>query len=58
MPKRKQALEPRSDSRSRRAASKVALMQMQKLSNKSIYEEPETLEILSDDDEVCKQYKH
>lgn len=53
MPKRKQTLEPRMDSRSRRAASKVALIQMQKLSSESYVDEPETLEILSDDDDVC-----
>lgn len=55
MPKRKQSLEPRMDSRSRRAASKVALMQMQKLTSKGYANEPETLEILSDDDgsDVC-----
>lgn len=50
MPKRKQTFEPRT----RRAASKNALVQMAKLSQgKTQYHVPETLEIISDDDEVC-----
>lgn len=51
MPKRKQTFEPRFETRSRRAASKVALEQMHKLTNKAV-PDAETLEILSDDEVI------
>lgn len=51
MPKKKPAaMESRLETRTRRAASKEALKQMQKLTKSEVVDEPETLEILSDDE--------
>lgn len=51
MPKKKpSAVESRLETRTRRAASKEALKQMQKLTKSEVVDEPETLEILSDDE--------
>ena len=56
MPKKKAVVDPPASlnvTRSRRAASKEALKQLQKLTEESAaYDSPETLEIVSDEDEV------